>query len=147
MRVAAVLARYRVDPKRLKLEVTETVIMQASSDVAAQLDALRLLGVGILLDDFGTGFSSLGRLRDLPIDTLKIDRVFTQRAGSDDESDEIIRTIITMAHNLGIETVAEGIESHAQAEMLAREGCDAGQGYYFHMPLTAAEAAKLLGKS
>jgi len=147
LRVAALLARYKVDPKRLKLEVTETVIMRSSTDVAAQLDALRLLGVGVLLDDFGTGFSSLGRLRDLPIDTLKIDRVFTNRAGSDEESDEIIRAVITMARNLGIETVAEGIESHSQAMMLAREGCDAGQGFYYHPPLPAADAAKLLVKS
>jgi diguanylate cyclase (GGDEF)-like protein len=144
LRIASLIARHGADPNQLKLELTETVIMQHDEIVAGQLDALRQLGVGILLDDFGTGFSSLGRLRQLPIDTLKIDRSFVQGAESNDDDAEIVRTILGLARTLGMTTVAEGIESHGQAQLMESQGCDLGQGYYFHRPLPAEDATRLL---
>jgi diguanylate cyclase (GGDEF)-like protein len=144
LRIASLIGKYNVDPERLRLEVTETVIMENLETVAAQLAALRNLGVRVLLDDFGIGFSSLSRLRRFPIDTLKIDRSFVENLESDSENGEIIRAILTLAGNLGLTTVAEGVETQAQAHLLLQAGCDYGQGYYFHPALEAEEAERLL---
>jgi diguanylate cyclase (GGDEF)-like protein len=144
LRIASLIGRFGIDPERLRLEVTETVIMENLETVAAQLAALRNLGVRVLLDDFGIGFSSLSRLRRFPIDTLKIDRSFVENIESDSENGEIVRAILTLASNLGLTTVAEGVETQAQAHLLRSAGCDYGQGYYFYPALEAAEAGRLL---
>jgi diguanylate cyclase (GGDEF)-like protein len=144
LRIASLIGKHGVDPERLRLEVTETVIMENLETVAAQLAALRNLGVRVLLDDFGIGFSSLSRLRRFPIDTLKIDRSFVENLESDSENGEIIRAILTLAGNLGLTTVAEGVETQAQAHLLREAGCDYGQGYYFHPAMEPDEAERLL---
>jgi EAL domain-containing protein (putative c-di-GMP-specific phosphodiesterase class I) len=99
---------------------------------------------GIAIDDFGAGFSSLGRLAELPIDTLKIDRMFTSRLPSDRSSCTLVSTIIALAHAFDMTTVAEGVETRAQLEHLLREGCDESQGYLHSRPLPRAEFEKWL---
>ena len=106
------------------------------------MHALRLLraaGMGIAIDDFGTGFSSLGRLSELPVDTLKIDRSFTSRLPADRSSCTLVSTIISLAHAFDMTTVAEGVETQAQLEHLVREGCDESQGYLHGRPMPRAE--------
>jgi EAL domain-containing protein (putative c-di-GMP-specific phosphodiesterase class I) len=102
------------------------------------------LGLALSIDDFGTGFSSLSYLHKFPIDTLKIDKSFVSGLGRENEGTAIVRTIIAMAKNLSLRTVAEGVETEAQYRFLLEEGCDAIQGYYFGRPLPASEVTKLL---
>src|SRR5438874_1719792 len=121
------------------LEITEGVL---SGDASSCVNALRLLraaGVRIAIDDFGTGFSSLGRLSELPIDTLKIDRSFTSRLPSDRKSGTLVSTIIALARAFDMTTVAEGVENRAQLDYLLREGCDESQGYLHTKPLPRSE--------
>src|SRR5881398_2582216 len=121
------------------LEITEGVL---SGDASSCVNALRLLraaGVRIAIDDFGTGFSSLGRLSELPIDTLKIDRSFTSRLPTDRKSGTLVSTIIALARAFDMTTVAEGVENRAQLDYLLREGCDESQGYLHTKPLPASE--------
>ena len=111
------------------------------------LRLLRAAGVRVAIDDFGTGFSSLGRLSELPIDTLKIDRMFTSRLPSDRKSCTLVTTIIGLAHAFDMTTVAEGVETQAQLDYLIREGCDESQGYLHSRPLPRDELERLLGFS
>lgn len=134
--VARTLEETGFDPKRLKLEVTETAILEQPDLAADTLHALKALGVQILMDDFGTGHSSLGVLQVLPIDQLKIDRSFIQRLGVDHEGTELVRGIITMCQTLGLRVVAEGIERDDQLASLREFDCDLGQGYLFARPTT-----------
>jgi diguanylate cyclase (GGDEF)-like protein/PAS domain S-box-containing protein len=122
---------------RLKIEITETVLMDNPEGIARGLAELREQGVGICLDDFGTGFSSLSYLHRFPIDQLKIDRTFVARIGSDGSGDAILRAIINLAHTLGLDTVAEGVETPAQALELRSLGCALAQGHHFSPPLPA----------
>ncbi|MFQ3584442.1 MAG: EAL domain-containing protein, partial [Cyanobacteriota bacterium] len=105
---------------------------------------LRKLGVLISIDDFGTGYSSLSRLHDYPIDTLKIDRSFISRIGPNGENAETIRMIITLAHSLGMDVIAEGIETLQQLHLIKLLNCEYGQGYFFAKPLKPADAEHLL---
>ena len=135
-----VLAGSAITPGTLNLEITESAL---SSDphIPEMLTRLRALGAGLSIDDFGTGISSLSELRNLPVDTVKIDRSFLARhGGTDIDADaEVVLTSITgMAHDLGLTVVAEGVESEADAQLLARMGCAFGQGYYFAPPLDDA---------
>jgi len=132
--VARTLEDTGFDPKRLKLEVTETAILEQPDLAADTLHSLKALGVQILMDDFGTGHSSLGVLHVLPIDQLKIDRSFIQRLGVDHEGTELVRGIITMCQTLGLRVVAEGIERDDQLASLREFACDLGQGYLFARP-------------
>jgi diguanylate cyclase (GGDEF)-like protein len=127
----------------LDLEVTENVIMQDTDSARGCLAGLRELDLGVSIDDFGTGHSSLSHLDCLPIDTLKIDRSFLQRDGHPHKR-EIVRTIVSLGHNLGLEVVAEGIETAAQLAELGEMGCDHGQGYLFSPPVDAVAAAGML---
>jgi diguanylate cyclase (GGDEF)-like protein len=129
----------------LKLEITESVIVDKARYTGPMLEHLRDLSIKLSVDDFGTGYSSLSYLRRFEIDTLKIDSSFVSKITHDEESSEIVRAIITLAHNLGKEMVAEGVETAAQLAELQEMGCTFAQGYFFAKPLAAEDATKLLG--
>ena len=146
--VRRVLAETRLEPQALVLEITESLLLQNAAEASAHLVALRELGVGVAIDDFGTGYSSLSYLHKLPVTSLKIDQSFVCEIGMNRTkgSDEapIIRTIIALARNLGLSVVAEGVETHAQHQLLLALGCDGFQGYLLHPPLPSDEAEALL---
>jgi diguanylate cyclase (GGDEF)-like protein len=129
------------------IEITEGALFGDSSSCVHSLRLLRAAGVRVAIDDFGTGFSSLGRLSELPVDTLKIDRMFTSRLPSDRKSCTLVTTIIGLAHAFDMTTVAEGVETQAQLDYLIREGCDESQGYLHSRPLPREELERLLGFS
>lgn len=133
-----------LDPKQLKLEVTESTVMEHSEKSLAVLKELDDIGILLSTDDFGTGYSSLSYLQQFPFDRMKIDRSFIRRLGNDKKSDAIVKTILMLGNNLGLEVVAEGIETDAQLEMLQVLGCKFGQGYLFSRPVEADEAERLL---
>jgi EAL domain-containing protein (putative c-di-GMP-specific phosphodiesterase class I) len=139
-----IIKDYGVDPHGLKLEITEGVIMENAETAAEMLRQLKALGVQLSVDDFGTGYSSLSYLHRFPLDTLKIDRSFVGRMDVDPDNSEIVRTIITLAHNLGLDVIAEGVETVEQIEQLRELGCEHGQGYYIGRPMTAEAAGALL---
>ena len=139
-RSPSALADAGLDPKRLVLEITETVLMQDREAAAATLWQLKALGVRIAIDDFGTGYSSLAYLRRFPIDMLKIAREFVDGLGRDEHDDVITRAIVELAGTLGLLTVAEGIETHDQQTIVTALGCDLGQGYLFSGPVDAEAA-------
>ena len=143
-RVTRVLSDTGLDPDALELEITESMLMEHGSMVIGTLHALRSLGVRVAIDDFGTGYSSLAYLRQFPIDRLKIDRAFLAGATTDEEQRALVAAIITLAHALHLEVVAEGIETGDQLGMLLRDGCDIGQGYGLSRPVSGADVAALL---
>ena len=130
--------------KDVTLEITEGVLMESNDTVRNKLYNLRDLDVQISIDDFGTGYSSLSYLKKFDIDFLKIDRSFVGNLSGDSEDLVLIQAIIVMAHKLGCKVIAEGIEDKEQREILAKEGCDFGQGYFFSKPLVSSEFIKLL---
>ncbi len=137
-----------LEPDALELEITESLLLQSVMVTSANLFELRDLGVGVAIDDFGTGYSSLSYLHKLPVTTLKIDQSFVREIGINPvegrEEAPIVRTIIALAHNLGMTVVAEGVETEAQRELLLRLGCESLQGYLLHRPLTVEKAGALL---
>ena len=133
-----------IAPNSLKLEITESAIMEDAQTVTNRLLELRKLGVKLGLDDFGTGYSSLSYLHRFPLDTLKIDRSFVARLLEDGENREIVRTIVTLGKNLGMDVVAEGVEEAQQLSDLRGLDCQHGQGYFFARPLPADEAIEVL---
>jgi EAL domain-containing protein (putative c-di-GMP-specific phosphodiesterase class I) len=140
------LAESDLDPHCLKLEITESAIMSDPKAAAETLNNLRALGISISLDDFGTGYSSLSYLQNFPINTLKIDRSFVKRLGSSNESDEIVRTIVKLAHTLGMEVTAEGIEESSQRAQLTSLACETGQGFLYSRPISDVNVELLLAK-
>ena len=128
----------------LKLEITESMVMENIDTAIDMLMQLRGLGVGLSIDDFGTGYSSLSYLHRFPIDTLKIDRSFVTQMTDNSENAEIVRTIVTLARSLDMAVVAEGVETADQLRQLGELGCDYGQGYLFSRPVGAGQAAELL---
>ena len=124
-----------MDPRCIDLEITETIAMADAERSAGVLSELKALGVGLDIDDFGTGYSSLSRLQGFRVDTLKIDRIFVSRMDSDAETHEIVRVIVMLAHHLGLEVVAEGVETPAQLDLLRHLGCERAQGYLFSRPV------------
>ncbi|WP_349370658.1 PAS domain S-box protein [Salinarimonas sp.] len=139
--VERLLRRYGLPSARLEIEVTENVLLDRSSDrIAETLRALHAMGVTIALDDFGTGYASLAHLKRFPVDRLKIDQSFVRDIGTDPEDAAIARTIVNLAHSLGMEVVAEGIETRAQLEFLRLHGCDVAQGYFISRPLLGLDA-------
>ena len=146
--VSEALAAAGVAPGRLELEVTESLIMREPERAQAVLRDLMELGVQIAVDDFGTGYSSLAYLKRLSLDRLKIDRSFVGDIGVDSGSEAIVRAVIALARNLGLETVAEGVEREDQAILLRREGCDIAQGYLYGYPVPGPEIlATWVGRS
>ncbi len=142
--VADALNETGLEPKRLELEITESVLLEKSETVLATLHALRALGVRISMDDFGTGYSSLSYLRSFPFDKIKIDRSFVQGLGTNSDSQAIVRAIITLGRSLGITITAEGVETAADLEYLRSEGCHQGQGWLFAKAQPNEAARELL---
>jgi EAL domain-containing protein (putative c-di-GMP-specific phosphodiesterase class I) len=132
-----------LQPHHLKLEITESVVMENAEAAAHTFKQLRALGVQLSIDDFGTGYSSLSYLHRFPLNYLKIDRSFVNRMTSDGD-DAIVRTIATLARNLGMEVIAEGIETEEQYKKLKALGCEFGQGFLFSRPVTVDAAFRLL---
>ena len=135
--IAGALSEAGLNPRDLSLEITETALLECAETPARTLAALRELGVQVLLDDFGTGYSSLSYLRQFPVDVLKIDRSFIAGLGDRPEASAIVQAVVGMGHALGLEVLAEGIETEAQAREVTRLGCDLGQGFLFARPAPA----------
>lgn len=142
--IAATLAKTNVSPGNLNLEITESAIMENSKIAESLLRQLKELGVWLTTDDFGTGYSSLSYLHKFPIDRLKIDRSFVWDMESLDKNSEIIQTILTLAASLGMEVVAEGIETIEQLTMLRNLNCKFGQGFYFSRAVDSGQAEQML---
>jgi diguanylate cyclase (GGDEF)-like protein len=128
------LARCRIEPSRLRLELTESMLIGNGAAALAALTQLRGAGVRLCIDDFGTGYSSLSYLHELPIDALKIDRSFVGAMGEDERKIKIVQSILLLGKGLGIDVVAEGVETAQQADLLRRLGCERAQGYFFARP-------------
>jgi diguanylate cyclase (GGDEF)-like protein/PAS domain S-box-containing protein len=136
-----------VKPQTVKLEITESVVMENIDTATDMLRQLRSLGVQLAIDDFGTGYSSLSYLHRFPIDTLKIDRSFVTRMSENNENTEIVRTIVVLAQNLGMDVVAEGVETNEQLVLLQKLGCENGQGYFFSKPVHSDGAEKIIAET
>lgn len=143
--VIQILQETRVDPRALKLEITESVVMENIGTSTVLLQQLRALGIELGIDDFGTGYSSLSYLHRLPISLLKIDKSFVKGMVEKREHAEIVKTILTLARSLGIRVVAEGVETLEQLVELRRLNCDAGQGFLFSKPVEAETAKAFFG--
>jgi EAL domain-containing protein (putative c-di-GMP-specific phosphodiesterase class I) len=139
-----VLRETGLEPDSLKLEITESVLIEQTSSITTMLRRLHTLGVQLSLDDFGTGYSSLSYLHRFPIQILKIDRSFVSSMNVDSKNAEIVRTIIALARNLGMDVVAEGVETAEHLAALRALQCHYGQGYWFAKPLDAPAATALL---
>ena len=146
MRLHKLLDRLTLPPGRLKLEITESVLMSDPESMVVTLDELRRRGVELSLDDFGTGYSSLSYLHRFPLDTLKIDRSFVSRMCRAPEAFRLVRSIIELGHDLGLDVVAEGVEAADEAERLRELGCDFAQGYFYSRPVSAEAAEAILRK-
>jgi diguanylate cyclase (GGDEF)-like protein/PAS domain S-box-containing protein len=142
--IARTLAQTGLEPRSLKLEITESVVMANGDATVATLHQLKALGVQLAIDDFGTGYSSLSYLQRFPVDTLKIDRTFVDRLGESAQDTAIVQSVVALAKTLHLSLTAEGIETAAQFDHLQSLGCDRGQGYYFAKPLPAAEVEGML---
>ncbi|MFG1201249.1 EAL domain-containing protein [Xanthobacter aminoxidans] len=139
-RTLALLAQMKIPPEQIELEITETGLLADFEAARKTLVALKEAGVRVSLDDFGTGFSSLRHLNELPIDKIKIDRSFTRRIATEAQNRKIIASMLSLGRTLGLTTVAEGIETRDEADFLLSQGCDLGQGYLFARPLWPQEA-------
>jgi diguanylate cyclase (GGDEF)-like protein/PAS domain S-box-containing protein len=143
-RLRSLLQEMAIDPSLIELEVTESVIIEGAGEATSALDELAALGVGIAIDDFGTGYSGLAYLKRLPIDTVKIDQSFVRDLTTDPDDAAIVTAILAMAKSLGVDVVAEGVETEEQLEELKRLGCHRAQGFLLAAPMTAAAVALLL---
>jgi EAL domain-containing protein (putative c-di-GMP-specific phosphodiesterase class I) len=133
-----------MDPSRVELELTESLVMNNVEDSSRQMKSLKMLGVHIAVDDFGTGYSSLSYLHRLPIDTLKIDRSFVEKIADPGGTRPIVETIMSLARSLGMRTVAEGVETQAQCDIIRELDCELIQGFLFSRPITAPAVLELL---
>jgi EAL domain-containing protein (putative c-di-GMP-specific phosphodiesterase class I) len=139
-----IMEREQLERGSLKVEVTEAVVMRYSDRIVTLFGALRQLGIGLACDDFGTGFSSLSTLRNLPFDTLKLDKSFLSSGNEDDRAAHVIRTVLDLAHGLGMNVVCEGVETEDQAARLREMGCDFGQGFHFGVPSLARSVEHMI---
>ena len=144
--VERVLARTGLSPGHLTLEITESALMRDAATALGVLKALKGLGVLLAIDDFGTGYSSLSYLQRFPLDVLKVDRMFVEELGMGSGGDEIVAAVIKLAHTLGLEVVAEGVETEQQLDVLRSLGCDYAQGFLFSRPVPALELRSLFGE-
>ena len=142
--IEKILQETKLEPSALRLEITESVMVDNEEAASGMLRRLRMLGVGLSIDDFGTGYSSLSSLHRFPISTLKIDASFVRRMSGQNENTEIVRTIMSLAENLGMDVTAEGVETLEQVTKLRTFGCQKGQGFFFSRPVSAINAEVLL---
>ncbi|WP_369959339.1 EAL domain-containing protein [Pseudomonas benzenivorans] len=145
-RIQTTLQRHGVAPSLVKLEVTESMLMTDADEVLERMRTLSALGIGFSIDDFGTGYSSLGYLKRFPFSQLKIDRSFVTDVHMDPDSASLVRSMISIGHNLGIKVIAEGVESAEQLGFLRTAGCDELQGYYYSPPLPPQACLQFLGE-
>jgi len=132
------------DPQLLDLELTESVLMQGAEEAITILKTLRKMGVSLSVDDFGTGYSSLSYLQRFPVTSVKIDQSFVRNITTDPDAAALARSIISMAHELRLRVIAEGVETEGQLAFLTNHRCDEMQGYYLSRPLPADECAALM---
>jgi EAL domain-containing protein (putative c-di-GMP-specific phosphodiesterase class I) len=145
--VAAALASANLPPHRLCLEVTESAVVADLDTATRSLERLKRLGVKLAIDDFGIGYASLGQLKALPpVDILKIDRSFVDGVLGDQEDRAIVEAVVQLALSLGLQTVAEGVETAEQADLLTALACDFAQGYHFSRPIEPAELSALIAQ-
>ena len=142
--ISATLERSQILPECLELELTESMIMEDAQSAISILAELRKTGVKVSIDDFGTGYSSLSYLRELPVDTLKIDKAFVDNMETSNEQLAIVKAIVVLGETLGLQIVAEGVENKDQLQLLRSLGCNLIQGYLVSKPLTASEMEALL---
>jgi diguanylate cyclase (GGDEF)-like protein len=142
--VISVLDRTGANPQQLKLELTESLLVTNLEEIVIKMNALKSLGISFSLDDFGTGYSSLAYLRSLPIDELKIDQSFVRDVLTDPNDAAIARTVLALGQSLGLEVIAEGVETAEHRDFLANNGCQLFQGYFFGRPMPSAELEALL---
>lgn len=146
-KVVQILKKYDISPEEIELEITETILIDDFQAISEKLTILRKMGVKISLDDFGTGYSSLAYLKGLPIDTLKLDKSFIDTVITDENTRIILESIIYMVKRLGLETIAEGVETQEQLDYLASVDCDNIQGYYLGRPMPPEQIEALLAKT
>jgi diguanylate cyclase (GGDEF)-like protein len=146
-KVASVLEETGADPKRLKLELTESMLVSDVENIIAKMTQLKARGVTFSLDDFGTGYSSLSYLKRLPLDQLKIDQGFIRSILTDSNDAAIAKMVIALAKSMGLSVIAEGVEMQAQSDFLADHGCHAYQGYFYSRPVSLEHFEELVGKS
>lgn len=142
--VQRVLMESGAQPSHLKLELTESIVLENIEDIITKMSALKLLGVSFSMDDFGTGYSSLQYLKRLPLDQIKIDQSFVRDISTDPNDAAIVQTIIAMTDALGLNVIAEGVETEAQSVFLHNHGCHAFQGYLFSKPIPVKEFERLI---
>ncbi len=142
--LAALMAHHDFDSARLKLELTESVVLNDVADMVTKMVALRKLGVSLSMDDFGTGYSSLSYLKQLPLDQIKIDQTFVRDITTDPTDAVMVKTIIDLARNFHLHVIAEGVETQAQLDFLQLHGCMAYQGYLFSKPIPIAAFEAML---
>jgi EAL domain-containing protein (putative c-di-GMP-specific phosphodiesterase class I) len=145
--VASVLRTTGLRADRLRLEITETILMDEKASSRAVLDQLDALGVQLAIDDFGSGYSNLGYLKRLPVETLKIDQIFIKGLGHDRHDKAIVAAITSLAHEIGLRVTAEGVETNVQREQVRQIGCDHAQGFFFARPMSAEEFTRQLRES
>ena len=145
--VKSLISHYAINPSLLKLELTESILFKDINGMISTMNTIRNIGIGFELDDFGTGYSSLQYLKKLPLSQLKIDQSFVRDIAIDNNDRTLVLTIITMAHSLGLEVIAEGVETQQQYDFLKDNGCDHYQGYLFSIPLPINEFEDLLQKT
>src|SRR5438045_1669188 len=138
-KVQSVLDKWNIDPRFVKIEITESSIMADPAHALAIMSMLQSMGIRLSVDDFGTGYSSLTHLRELPIDEIKIDKSFVHGMATSDADAAIVRTVIDLAHDLGKQVCAEGVEDAATQARLTEMGCDLAQGYWIARPLPAVQ--------
>jgi EAL domain-containing protein (putative c-di-GMP-specific phosphodiesterase class I) len=142
--IAGLLAQYKIPPRQLRVEITESAVMTDVEHTLAVLQRLFALGVRIAIDDYGTGYASLSYLKHLPADELKIDRAFVRHLTTDVADQAIVRSTVNLAHSLGMQVVAEGVEDLATLNLLAALKCDIAQGYYLSRPVAARDLERWL---
>ncbi|MGB5079772.1 MAG: EAL domain-containing protein, partial [Burkholderiales bacterium] len=142
--IAAIVAESGIDPGLLEIELTESMLMNNAEEATRTLNKIKAGGVRLAMDDFGTGYSSLAYLRRFPLDVLKIDRAFIRNVATDPDDAAIVLAMISLAHSMKLEVVAEGVETEAQLNFLRMRGCDEIQGYYFARPMPVAECTRAL---
>ena len=145
-KVKAVVKRFDIDPKLLKLELTESMLAENVAELIITMNELKDVGIQFSMDDFGTGYSSLQYLKRLPLSQLKIDQSFVRDMTFDTSDSSIVKTIIAMADSLNLNVIAEGVETEEQRQMLFKNGCSHYQGYLFSKPLPEAQFEALLKK-